>query len=68
MEELPRLNKEALTITDLTDIEEEKAYWLSQGALKRIEAIEINRRMVYGNARATSRLQRLLEVVELARG
>jgi hypothetical protein len=67
MDELPRLNKNALTVTNLNDIEEEKKYWLSQGPLERIQAIEINRRMVYGTARVTSRLQRLLEVADLPR-
>jgi hypothetical protein len=64
MENLPRLIKSVLKITSLDDIEEEKQYWFSKSALERLEALEINRRMVYGQDRATSRLQRFLETSE----
>jgi len=64
MENLPRLNKSVLKITSLDDIEEEKEYWFSKSAHERLEALEINRRMVYGQDRATSRLQRFLETAE----
>ena len=57
MKKLPRLNKNVISVTSLNDIEEEKKFWLSKGALERIEAIELNRRMVYGEDRITSRLQ-----------
>ena len=66
MDKLPRLNKKIVKITSLEDTEEEKKYWISMTPLERIEAIEINRRMIYGEDRVTSRLQRLLEVAELS--
>ena len=65
MDKLPRLDKNVISITSLNDIEEEKKFWLSQGAKERIEAIELNRRMVYGKNRIASRLQRFLETSEL---
>jgi len=65
MDILPQLNKKIVTVTSLDDIEEEKNYWLSKTPLERIEAIEINRRMVYGRNRVTSRLQRFFEAAEL---
>jgi hypothetical protein len=65
MHDLPRLNKEIVKITSLDNIEEEKEYWLLKDPLERIEAIEINRRMVYGQDRTASRLQRFLEIAEL---
>jgi hypothetical protein len=65
MSDLPRLNKDIIKITSPDDIEEEKRYWLSKDPLERIEAIEINRRMVYGRDRTASRLQRFLEIAEL---
>jgi hypothetical protein len=65
MDKIPRLNKQVITITSLNDIEEEKQYWLSRGSKERIEAIELNRRMVYGKDRVASRLQRFLETAEL---
>ena len=66
MDKLPSLNKNIVNVTSLDDIEEEKKYWISKTPLERIEAIEINRRMVYGQDRVTSRLQRILETSELS--
>ena len=65
--ELPRINKKALIITDLRDDSEEKQYWLSQTIADRLNAIEYNRRMVYGIHRTSSRLQRFLEIADLSR-
>ncbi|MDD2717117.1 MAG: hypothetical protein PHW04_14595 [Candidatus Wallbacteria bacterium] len=64
--ELPRINKTVIAVTSLGDSEEEKRYWLSKTASERLNAIEHNRRMVYGIHRTSSRLQRLLETSELA--
>jgi hypothetical protein len=65
MDNIPRLNKEIVKVTSLNDIEEEKRYWMSKSPRERIEAIEINRRMIYGQDRVTSRLQRFFETAEL---
>ena len=66
MDNLPNLNKKIVTVTSLDDIEEEKKYWFSKSPLERIEAIEINRRMIYGQDRVTSSLQRFFETAELS--
>ena len=66
MDKLPSLDKKIVIVTSLDDIEEEKKYWLSKSPLERIEAIEINRRMIYGQDRVTSRLQRFFETSELS--
>ena len=66
MDKLPSLNKEIVKVTSLNDIEEEKRYWMLKSPLERIEAIEINRRMIYGQDRATSRLQRFFETAKLS--
>jgi hypothetical protein len=65
MENIPGLNKKIVKVTSLNDIEEEKKYWMSRNPLERIEAIEINRRMIYGQDRVTSRLRRFFETAEL---
>ncbi len=65
MKRIPRLNKKIISVTSLDDIQEEKNYWLSKNVHERIEAIELNRRMVYGSDRVTSGLQRILETSEL---
>lgn len=49
MDKIPRLNKKIVNITSLDDIEEEKKYWFSKSPLDRIEAIQINRKMIYGS-------------------
>ncbi len=64
-EEMPRLDKTKLTVSALDEFIEEKQYWLSRGRADRLNAIEINRRMVYGTDRTTPRLQRFLETAEL---
>jgi len=64
-DKLPRMNKNLLIVTNLGDDSEEKKYWLSQGPSERFNAIECNRRMIYGVNRTSSRLQRFLEVAEL---
>jgi hypothetical protein len=65
MDKLPSLNKKIVNVTTPNDINEEKEYWFSKSPLERIEAIEINRRMIYGHDRVTSRLQRFFETAEL---
>jgi hypothetical protein len=67
MDTLPRLDKSKLLVSSLYEIEEEKTFWLSKGAQARLEAVELNRRLVYGHDRVTSRLQRFLETSELSR-
>ena len=66
MDKLPRLDKKIVNVTSLDDIEEEKKYWFSKSPLERIGAIEVNRRMIYGQDRVTSRLQRVFETSELS--
>jgi len=66
--ELLRIDKKILIVADLYDNTEEKRYWLSQTPSARLNAIECNRRMVYGIHRTSSRLQRFLEVAELTSG
>jgi hypothetical protein len=66
MHELPRIDKEELSFGPLDDIEEEKSHWASRSAQERLAAVELNRRLVYGKDRVTSRLQRFLEISELA--
>jgi len=65
MDNVPRLNKKIMKVTSLDDIEEEKRYWISKSPLERFEAIEISRRMIYGQDRVTSRLQRFFETADL---
>ena len=65
---VPRLDKKAFVVTKRTNVMEEREYWQSRSPLERLEAVEINRRMVYGHDKASARLQRVLEVVKRPRG
>jgi len=56
MQQLPRLNKKVLSVSTLNDIKEKKRYWHAMEAQERLAAIELNRRMVYGKDRVSSRL------------
>ena len=67
-DEMPRLDKTRLTVSSLYDSTEEKQYWFALEKADRLNAVEINRRMVYGKDRTSSRLQRFLEIAELTRG
>ena len=66
---VPKVDRSALVITTLHDESDEKAYWLKKPPQQRFEAIELNRRTVYGygDQEASQRLQRVLEVVERKR-
>lgn len=54
-----------MTVTHLGDDGEEKRYWLSRTIAERLNAIECNRKMIYGIHRTSSRLHRLLEIISL---
>ncbi len=66
--EMPRLDKTRIVVSPLSDTSEEKRYWLSKSPADRLNAVELNRRLLYGAYRTASRLQRLLEIVDLSRG
>jgi hypothetical protein len=53
-------------VDSLGDESDEKAYWKSKTPLERMENLEFMRQVNYGYDPATARLQRVLEVVELA--
>lgn len=62
---LPILDRSAFSVLPLEEADDDLQYWLSRTPGQRLTAVELSRRMVYGHNRATSRLQRVLEVAEL---
>lgn len=64
---MPRLDKTEISVASFDDIEAERQFWFSKSVVERVNAIEFQRRMVYGINRTTSRLQRFLETAELLR-
>jgi hypothetical protein len=59
-----RLNRRAFAIASLTDGDDDRRYWARQTPQARLRAMELLRRINYGQA-AAGRLQRILEVVSL---
>lgn len=57
----PQVDRTVLTVTSLGE-DDEDHYWWSRTPLERLEAIEINRQVVYGYLNTPPRFQRLLEV------
>jgi hypothetical protein len=55
-----KLDKNHFSVISLTDQSDEKKYWITTTPIKRLQHIEVLRRINYGNS-ATSRLQRILE-------
>jgi len=63
--DMPRLDKSKMTIGGpLDNREEEMAYWHRQTPDERLRAMELMRRINYGEHASTARLQRLLEFAE----
>jgi len=58
-----KLNRSAFSVASLADESDEKAYWLARTPYERLRQVEILRRINYGH-RATTRLQRVPEIVE----
>jgi hypothetical protein len=63
-----RMDKTVLSVTSLGDDSSDRNYWLSKTPEERLEALELLRMIHYGYDPVATRLQRLLEVVELGRG
>ncbi len=63
--DLPPMDKTAITVTSLKDSSEEDRYWHSKTPEERMQALEIMRRMVYGEARTNEPMQKVIEVVDL---
>lgn len=58
------LDKNTFTITSLTEKTDEKEYWLSKTPLERLVALEQMRQILYGYDPNTTRLQRILTIIE----
>jgi hypothetical protein len=58
------INKSVITISFLTDVSDEKDYWLNVTPEERLIALETMRQINYGYDPTTSRLQRFFEIAE----
>ena len=63
--DMPKLDKSTISINGpLDNREEEMAYWHRQSPDERLRAMELMRRINYGEHATASRLQRFLEFTE----
>ena len=62
MDNLPRLNKNAVKVTSLDDIEEEKRYWMSKASLERME---LWTKIIMAKIELHGDCQRFFEIAEL---
>jgi hypothetical protein len=61
-----KIDKTAFTIASLFAPADEKAYWLSKTPYERLAAVELMRQIIYGYNPATTRLQRIFEVINFS--
>jgi hypothetical protein len=59
-----RLDRRAMSVATLTEAADDRRYWAGQTPQARLRAMELLRRINYGNA-ASGRLQRVLEIGRL---
>lgn len=60
-----RMNKPVWEVVPLEQADDDRALWLGRSPAQRLEAVELMRRINYGEAAATARLQRVFEYAEL---
>jgi hypothetical protein len=64
----PRVDRTAFDVVPLDGQDDDLGYWLARSIDERLEAIEVQRQVIYGYDPATDRLRRVLEVASLERG
>ena len=57
-----RLNRNVITISTLKDNSDDE-YWHAKSPLERLQGLQINRQVAFGESNASGRLQRILEVI-----
>jgi hypothetical protein len=58
------MDKTIFSVATLADESDEKAYWRDQSPVARLRALELMRQVMYGYDPTTTRLQRILAVIE----
>jgi hypothetical protein len=64
--DFPKVRRDVFKVASLSDPSDEKEYWLSKTPNERLEAVELMRRIIYGDE-AAKRLQRVLEITQRSR-
>ncbi len=58
------VDRSVVVISNLRDDADERDYWLSKTPAERLRALELMRQVIYGYDPSTTRLQRVLSVLE----
>lgn len=61
-----KMDKTAFSVTTLFEKSNDKEYWLSKTPQERMQALEMMRQINYGYAPAIDRMEKVLEIVQLA--
>jgi hypothetical protein len=61
---IPKLDRSAFQVASLDEASDEKAYWLAKTPDERLEAVEQMRQILYGYDPSTTRLQRVIEIIQ----
>jgi hypothetical protein len=61
-----KIDKSFVSVSRLTDIPDDKTYWLSKTPYERLQAVDTLRRLNYGERQSTTRLQRVFEIAQRA--
>jgi hypothetical protein len=64
LRETLRMDKSHFSVVSLDEPSDERSYWLEKTPHQRLEALELLRQVMYGYNPATTRLQRILTVIE----
>ena len=62
---LMKMDKTAFSVTTLSEKSNDKEYWLSKTPQERLQALEMMRQINYGYDPATTRPEKVLEIVQL---
>jgi hypothetical protein len=63
-----QVERSAFVVSGLYDEPDERGYWLSKTPFERLAALELMRQVIYGYDPSSTRLQRVLSVVESPQG
>ena len=61
---LPRLDRTSFSIRGLYEKSDEPGYWAKKTPQERLESLEQMRQILYGYDPATTRLQRILTIIQ----
>lgn len=63
--DINKIDKSSFSIAGFHESNDEILYWRSKSPQERVQAIEVMRKILYGEDATSARLQRILEITEL---